>query len=173
MKRAKAPVQAARPVPEEKDDAMEEDAEYAKGTRETPIEVAAEVVVSREAPKPVEARQKPRVEERITRTLPTPRDEVAAAIGQWAGGPPRDKRRVVVDERHLRIREGKEGEDEPRTGVERKPEVASAVGRQEGEEERSAPTFEDMEEPTVEIAVWTTAREEALKKVMEDVRSDE
>ena len=35
------------------------------------------------------------------------------------------------------------------------------------------PTFEDMEEPTVEIAVWTTAREEALNKVMGGVRSDE
>ena len=35
------------------------------------------------------------------------------------------------------------------------------------------PMFEDMEEPMVEIAVWTTAREEALKKVMEEVRSDE
>ena len=35
------------------------------------------------------------------------------------------------------------------------------------------PTFEDMEEPMVEIAVWTTAREEALKKVTEEGRSDE
>ena len=30
-----------------------------------------------------------------------------------------------------------------------------------------------MEEPTVEIAVWTTAREEALKKVMEEAMADE
>ena len=30
-----------------------------------------------------------------------------------------------------------------------------------------------MEEPMVEIAVWTTAREEALKKVTEEGRSDE
>ena len=30
-----------------------------------------------------------------------------------------------------------------------------------------------MEEPTVEIAVWTTAREEALKKVMEESRTDD
>ena len=133
LKRAKAPVQAPRLVPEEKDDAMEEDAEDAMGTRETPIDVAAEVVVAHETPKPVEARQKPRVEERTTLTLPTPRDEVAAAMGEWAGGPPRDKRRVVVDEGPVRRREGEKGEDEPRTGVERKPEVASAVGRQEGE----------------------------------------
>ena len=82
VKRAKAPMQAPRPVPEEKDDAMEEDAEDAMGTRETPIEVVAEVEVPEETPKPVEAKQKFRVEERITRTLPMPRDEVAAAMGQ-------------------------------------------------------------------------------------------
>ena len=57
--------------------------------------------------------------------------------------------------------------------MERRPEVASAAGRQVGEEGQTVPTFEDMEEPMVEIAVWTTAREEALKKVMEEVRSDE
>ena len=78
-----------------------------------------------------------------------------------------------MDERPLRRREGEKGEDEPRTGVERRPEVASAVGQQEGEGEQSVPTFEDMEEPMVEIAVWTTAREEALKKVMEEVMSDD
>ena len=33
--------------------------------------------------------------------------------------------------------------------------------------------FDDMEEPTVEIAVWTTAREDALKKVVEDAMADE
>ena len=60
VKGAKAPVQAPRPVPEEKDDAMEEDAEDAAGMRKTPIEVAAEVVAPRAAPKPAEARQKPR-----------------------------------------------------------------------------------------------------------------
>ena len=57
--------------------------------------------------------------------------------------------------------------------MERRPEVASVVGRQEGEGEQIVPTFEDMEEPMVEIAVGTIAREEALKKVMEEVRSDE
>ena len=30
-----------------------------------------------------------------------------------------------------------------------------------------------MKEPTVEIAVWTTSREEALKKVTEDTMIDE
>ena len=34
--------------------------------------------------------------------------------------------------------------------------------------ERAVPAFDDMEEPTVEIAAWTTAREEALKKVSEE-----
>ena len=121
---------------------MEEDAEDAAGTRETPIEVAAEVVAPREVPKPVEVRPEPRMEERTTRTLPTPRDEVAAAIGQWAGGPPKDKRRVVVDEGPVRRREGEKGEDEPKTGVERSSEVASAAKRQTGEKEGQAvPTF--------------------------------
>ena len=58
VKRAKAPMQAPRPVPEEEDDAIEEDVEDAMGTRETPIEVAA-VVVPQEAPKPVEVKPKP------------------------------------------------------------------------------------------------------------------
>ena len=35
------------------------------------------------------------------------------------------------------------------------------------------PMFDDTEEPTVEIAMWTTAREEALKKVTEDTMADE
>ena len=103
-KQAKATVQAPQPVPEKKDDDMEEDEEEPEvgeevaGTRDTPIEVVAEVLAPREVPKPVEVKQKPRVEEVPTRTLPTMRDEVATAIWQWAGGPPKDKRRVVVDE---------------------------------------------------------------------------
>ena len=46
-------------MPEEKDDRMEEDVEgpgkeeEAEGTRETPIEVMAEVLAPREVPKPV------------------------------------------------------------------------------------------------------------------------
>ena len=48
----------------------------------------------------------------------------------------------------------------------RSTEAGSVVGRQSAEnEERGTPVFDDMEEPIVEIAVWTTAREEALKKV--------
>ena len=41
---------------------MEEEVEDAEGTRETPIEVVAEVVAPREVHKPVEVKQKPRVE---------------------------------------------------------------------------------------------------------------
>ena len=161
-------------MPEEKEDAMEEDVEDAAGTRETPIEVVAEVVAPREVPNPVEVRQKPRVEERTTRTLPTPRDEVMTALGQWAGGPPKDKRRVVVDEGLARRREDEKGNDESKTVVERSVEVVSAAGHQaEGTEGQAVPTFEDMEEPMVEIAVWTTAREEALNKVMDEARTDE
>ena len=48
---------------------MDEDAEDAEGTRETTIEVVAEVVAPREVPKPVEVKQKPRVEERTTPCL--------------------------------------------------------------------------------------------------------
>ena len=48
------------------------------------------------------------------------------------------------------------------------PRVVSIPSR-----ERAVPAFDDMEEPTVEIAAWTTAREEALKKVSEEVMTDE
>ena len=52
-------------------------------------------------------------------------------------------------------------DDESRIPVERSTEVGSVAGRQtEENEERVAPVFDDMEEPKVEIAVWTTAREE-------------
>ena len=55
-KQAKAAVQVTQPVPEKKDDDMEEDEEEpevkeeADGTRETPIEVVDEVVAPREVP---------------------------------------------------------------------------------------------------------------------------
>ena len=51
--------------------------------------------------------------------------------------------------------------------------METAGHQAEGTEWQTVPTFEDMEEPMVEIAVWTTAREEALKKVMEEARTDE
>ena len=44
------------------------------------------------------------------------------------------------------------------TPVARSTETGSEAGRQLAEkEERSMPVFDDMEETTVEIAVWTTA----------------
>ena len=47
------------------------------------------------------------------------------------------------------------------------------VGRQSAvKEERGEPVCEDMEEPTVEIAVLTTAREEALKNITEYMMTD-
>ena len=39
--------------------------------------------------------------------------------------------------------------------------------------ERAVPAFDDMEEPMVEIVVWTTALEEALKEVSEEAMTDE
>ena len=35
------------------------------------------------------------------------------------------------------------------------------------------PAFDDMEEPKVEIAVWTTDLEDSLKKVTEELMADE
>ena len=100
-RQAKVPVQAPQPVSEEKEDDMEKDQEEpekeedAEGNRETPIEVTAEVVAPREVPKPVDVKQKSRGEEVTTRTLPKRGDELTAAMWQWAGGPPKGKRRVV------------------------------------------------------------------------------
>ena len=108
-KQAKASVQAAQPVSEEKDDDMDEDEEEPEvggeevGTRYTPIEVVAEVVAPREVTKPVEVKQKPRAEEATTWILPKRGGEAAAAMGQWASGQPRDRRRVVVDESSVAV----------------------------------------------------------------------
>ena len=101
VKRAKAPVQAPRPVPEEEDDAMEEDEEDAMGTRDTPIEVAAEVV-PQEVPKPAEAKPKPEWKW----PEPSPDHVVVGQPGQWGAGPPKDKRRVVAEAGSLRRRGG-------------------------------------------------------------------
>ena len=44
--------------------------------------------------------------------------------------------------------------------------MASAAGQQTEENEgHVVPMFDDMEEPTVEIAVWSTALEEALERL--------
>ena len=60
--------------------------------------MVAEVVAPQEVPKPVEVKQKPRTEEVTMRTLPKRGDEIVTAMWQWAGGPPKDRRRVMVDE---------------------------------------------------------------------------
>ena len=120
-KQVKAPVPAPQPVQEE-DDEMDQDEEEpeaeeeGEGTSNALIEVVAETALPRELPKPVEERRKPMVEEATTEAMPK-RAAAAAAMGQWAGGPPKDKRRVVVDEiavgpSRLEKREDKKGEDE-------------------------------------------------------------
>ena len=73
------------------------------------------MVAPREVPKAVEVRQKPSAEETTTRALPSRRDKVATAMGQWAGGPLNNKRRVVVYEGLVRRREDENGDDEPKT----------------------------------------------------------
>ena len=55
--------------------------EEVAGTRDTPIEVVAEVVATREVPKPVEVKQKPGTEEATARTLPKRGDKIATAMG--------------------------------------------------------------------------------------------
>ena len=67
-----------------------------------PIEVVAETALPRELLKPVKERRKPRVEVATTEALPK-RAAAAAAIGQWSGGPPKYRRRVVLDEGLLRV----------------------------------------------------------------------
>ena len=138
------------------------------------------MVATLEVPKPVEVKQKSRAEVVTTRTLPKRGDEVWAAIGQWAGGPPKDKRRAVVDDGTRRVgrrerREDEKGEDdESIIPVVKITETGSVAGRQSAEKkERGTPVFDDTEEPTLEIAMRTTAREEALKKDTEDAMTDE
>ena len=70
------------------------------------------MVAKLEVPKPVEVKQKPRTEEVTTRTLPKRGDEIATAMWQWAGGPPKDKRRVVVEEGEVRGGRRERREDE-------------------------------------------------------------
>ena len=119
----------------DEDDEEPDEEEETNGTQETPIEVVAEVVVPREVPKPVEARQKARAEEVTTRPLPRRGDEFATSIRQWAGGPLKDKRRVVVDDGQARVdrrerREEDKGEDDKsRTPEERSTEKRVKRGR--------------------------------------------
>ena len=102
VKLAKAQVEIPQPAEEEgKDmDVDEEESEASDkgGTKSTPIEVVVKVVEPRED-KPLDAKPKPRVEMPTTGAMPV-RVEVTptTAIGQWVSGPPKDKRRVVLDE---------------------------------------------------------------------------
>ena len=57
-----------------------------------------EFVEPRVVPKPVEVRQKARVEMPPIGALPKKADIPTTAMWQWAGGPPRYERSVVVDE---------------------------------------------------------------------------
>ena len=110
---AKSPEQVSQPIPGEKADEMDEDEEEpdeeeseeeeTKGTRAARIEVVAEVVVPREVPRPVGGKEKVIAEELTAIPLPRSGDEFATPIGQWASGPPKDKRRVVVDEGQARV----------------------------------------------------------------------
>ena len=143
------------------------------GTRNAAIEVVYKTSLPRELPNPVEERRKPRVEEATTEALPK-RAAAAAAMGQWTGGPHKDKRRVVLDEGSLRVSRRERREAEETTPVARSTDTEVEAGRQSADtEERGVPVFEDMEEPTVEIAVWTTALDEALKKVTAESMTDE
>ena len=172
LKQAEKPVKAPVPAPQsvqEGDDEMDQDEEEpeseeeGEGTRNAPIEVVAETALPSELPKTAEERRRPRVEEATTETMPK---KTATAMGQWAGGPPKDKRRVVLDEGSLRVSRQERREAEETTPRAMSTDTESEVGHQSADtEERGVPVFEDMEEPTVEIAVWTTARDEALKNV--------
>ena len=120
---------------EEEPEEEESEEEETKGTRAARIEVVAEVVVPREVPRPVGGKEKVRVEELTARPLPRSGDEFATPIGQWASGPPKDKRRVVVDDGQARVdrrerREEDKGEDDKsRTPEERSTEKRVKRGR--------------------------------------------
>ena len=108
---------------------MEEDAEESEGsvvggTRSAPVEVREEVVVPQELTKSVEEKQKPRAEEATTGALPKNGIEAtAAAMGQWAGGPPKDRRRVVVEEGPVEARRKARPETVTTTPVARSTDV--------------------------------------------------
>ena len=126
---AKAPVQAPQPVQEKEGEEMEEDTEESEGgvgggTRSATIEVCEEVVVPQELPKPVEEKQKPTAEEATTVALPKKGIEAtAAAMGQWAGGPPKDRRRVVVEKGQVEARRKARHETVTTTPVARSTDV--------------------------------------------------
>ena len=65
----------------------------------------------------------------------------------------------MVDESSVWVSHQERREAEETTPVARSTETEGEAGRQSADkEERGVPVFEDMEEPTMEIAVWTFAR---------------
>ena len=120
--------------------------------------MVSETALPRELPNPVEERRKPRVEEATTEALPK-RAAAAAAMGQWAGGLPKDKRRVVLDEGSLMVGRQERHEAEETITVARSTDTESEVGHQSADTgKRGVPVF---------------AREEALKKVTAESMADE
>ena len=67
------------------------------------------------------------------------------------------KRRVVVEEGSAVVRQQARFETASVTPVVRSAGLGENVGRQSADKEgMPIPTFEDMKEPNVEIAMWTT-----------------
>ena len=129
---------------------MEEDEEELddsarRGTRRTPIEVREEVVEPPVVSKSVDVRQKARVEMLPIEALPKIADITTAAMGQWAGRPPRYKMEVVVDEGTV----GGRQQVRPETVITTTVARSTDAGREEGprsadKAELGTPVFEDM-----------------------------
>ena len=176
MKLAKAPVKAQQPAVEEGEDMEEEESESSDkvSTKSTTIEVVEEVVVPREMHKPAEVKPKAMVGGPATEALPRRAYGASiAAMGQWAGGPPKDKMGVVVDEGTVRGRCPERPKTVAITPVTSSAEAGGDAGQWSADKyELVMPAFDDMEEPRVEIVVWTTEREDALKNVTEELMAD-
>ena len=87
-----------------------------------------DVAEPREVPKPVEVGQRARVEIPPSEALPKTSDITTTAMGQWAGGPPKDKRRVVVNEGSV----GGRRQVRPETVVITPVAMSTDAGREEG-----------------------------------------
>ena len=87
-----------------------------------------------------------------TRTVPRRVEELTAVMGQWTGGPPKDKRRVMLDEGARRAGRRVRLEDEKsRISEERSAEATSRVERQTEEDKaREVPKPEDVRQKSRE-----------------------
>ena len=102
----------------------------------------------------MEVRQKTRVEMSPIEALPRPVDITTTAMGQWAGGPSKDRRRVLVDEGPVEGRRKMRPETVTATPVARSADAGKEEGPRSAEEvEQGTPMFYDMVEPTVEIVM--------------------